>query len=194
MNPYRLLLAVAICVSGLSSVRADDAPFSMGAQYSADQVVTTARGTMTNKVYVDNGKIRTEMNANGMQIVSIVRPDQNKVYSVMVTSKMVMVMPYDPSKVSGQPTTAGSKFETVGPDTADGVACIKYKATASDGKVSFYWADASTKLPVKMASEDGAYTIEWKNYQTGPQDAALFEPPAGFQVMNMPGAPPPAGQ
>jgi len=28
--------------------------------------------------------------------------------------------------------------------------------------------------------------VKWSNYTTGPQDATLFEPPAGFQVMQMP--------
>jgi hypothetical protein len=37
-------------------------------------------------------------------------------------------------------------------------------------------------------------TILWKNYKAGPQDAALFEPPADYKVMTMPALPGGAGQ
>jgi hypothetical protein len=82
-----------------------------------------------------------------------------------------------------------SKFETVGPDTIDGVACTKYKMTTKDNKVLFWWVNMATKAPVKVTSDDGSFTILWKNYKAGPQDAALFEPPTDYQVMAMPDAP-----
>jgi len=85
------------------------------------------------------------------------------------------------------------KFEVVGPDTVEGVACTKYKVTSKDGKVFFYWIDTAAKAPVKMTADDGSVTIVWKNYKSGPQDASLFEPPADYQMVSMPsmpGAPP----
>src|SRR5260221_10056808 len=105
---------------------------------------------------------------------------------------MVMTMPYDPEKYKQMATASGpqGKFEAVGPDTVEGVACTKYKITSDkDSKVSFMWVDAATKAPVKMASEDGSFTLLWKNYKAGPQDAALFEPPADYKMMTMPAMP-----
>lgn len=196
MNPFRLIAFVAgCCFFALPFLRADDAapPFAFSKQYSADMVITTQDGTtMTNKINAADGKIRTEMNTHGMQIISIVRPDQQKAYSVMVAQKMVMEMPYDAEKFKKQAAaTAGpeGKFELIGPDTVDGVACTKYKVTSADGKVIFYWIDATKKLPVKMAAEDGTFSMVWKNYQVGPQDASLFEPPADYQKMTMPSMP-----
>jgi Domain of unknown function (DUF4412) len=162
-------------------------------QFSADEVVTTKEGnTMNMKTYMDNGKVRSEMTANGMQVISIIRPDQQKVYSVLTARKMVMVIPLDPAKVKQMlpPGSGGDdKVEKVGPDTVDGVASTKYKLTSSNGKVSFLWVDAAKQFPVKLASEDGAYTVLWKNFQPGPQQAALFEAPSDYQVINMPTAP-----
>ncbi len=40
-----------------------------------------------------------------------------------------------------------------------------------------------------MAAEDGKFTIVWKNFQSGPQDPALFEPPADYQKIAMPPIP-----
>ncbi len=146
--------------------------------------------TMTNKIYTDNGKVRTEVNANGMNMVMIMRPDLQKMYSVLVAQKMVMEMPFNPEKHKKELAAASQpegKFETVGPETIDGVACTKYKVTASDGKVMFYWIADETKAPVKMASEDGSFSMLWKNYQAGPQAASLFEPPADYTKMAVPG-------
>jgi hypothetical protein len=133
-----------------------------------------------------------------MQVVSIIRPDQNKIYSVMPAQKMVMTMSIDPEKMKQKmPTTmAGDgKFDLVGPDTVDGVACLKYKMTAAkDNKVFYWWISIDAKIPVKMAADDGSITLVWKNYKAGPQDPSLFEVPAGYQVMEMPSMPGGAGQ
>jgi hypothetical protein len=40
-----------------------------------------------------------------------------------------------------------------------------------------------------MATADGSLTVKWTNFTAGPQDASLFEVPAGYQVMSMPGMP-----
>jgi len=196
MHSRLLLLAVVGgCLISLSCLRADDAapPFELAKQYSADMLMTSGEGkTITSKFYTDSGKIRTEINTGGMQVVSIIRPDQQKMYSVMVAQKMVMEMPYDPEKMKKQVAAASGpegKFELVGPDPVDGVACTKYKVTGPDGKVVFYWINAAQKTPVKMAAEDGTFNIVWKNYQVGPQDAALFEPPADYQKIAMPSLP-----
>jgi hypothetical protein len=189
----RLILAViaSCCVVLSPNTWADDAPFTPSQQYSADQTITTQAGqTVTSKIYMDSGKVRSEMSMQGMQVISIIRPDQKKMYSVMVASKMVMVMPLNPEVMKQQAATsaAEAKFETVGPDTVDGVACTKYKMTGKDNKVFFWWVNASTKTPVKMTDEAGTFTLVWSNYKVGPQDASLFEPPADYKTMDMPSA------
>lgn len=156
--------------------------------------------TITSKVFADNGKMRSEVTANGMQMISIIRPDLQKSYSVMVAQKMIMEMPYDPAKAKQMMSTQPEgKTEVVGPDTVDGIACTKYKVTTPENKVVFMWTDAAKKIPVKMAAEDNTFTILWKNFKAGPQPASLFELPTGYQKMEMPsmpgmpggGAPPP---
>jgi hypothetical protein len=205
MKSLRLLLLIAAgcCFlgTGPASAQGTAPAYVFPKQYSADVAVTTQDGkTMTMKTYRDDQKIRSEMTQGGMQLVSILRLDQQKMYSVMTAQKMVMVMPLDPAKAR-QMMTPGSggdaKVELVGPEAAEGVAATKYKMTTSDGKVFFIWVDPATSVPVKIAADDGSFTEVFKNFQAGPQDASLFEPPAGYQVMNMPAAPsmpPGAGQ
>jgi outer membrane lipoprotein-sorting protein len=206
MKSLRLLfLIVAGCCflpSEPASAQGAAPAYAFPKQYSADEVMTTKDGTSrTIKTYMDNGKVRTEISANGTQIVAIVRPDQQKMYSVMAAQKMIMVVPLDAEKLKQMaPPGAGgdAKVETVGPDPVDGVAATKYKVTNDNGKVVYFWVDAAKQVPIKLISDDGTFTITWTNFQTGPQDASLFEPPTGYQVINMPAAPgasgaPPAG-
>jgi hypothetical protein len=128
------------------------------------------------------------MNANGMSVIAILLSDQKKMYSVMPAQKMVMEMALDPQRAKQyqNATGDGATFDTVGPDTVDGAACTKYKMTSKDGKVFYWWINAATKAPVKMAADDGSFTLAWKNYKAGPQDPALFVPPADYQVIQMP--------
>jgi len=199
MNSIRLVLAI---VAGCCLLRPEPliaqgldfiSPFG-SLQFSADVVITTKNGmTMTQKMYCDAGKVRTEMSMQGMQTISIERPDLKKIYNVMVAQKMVMEVPFDPSQFKSQPGDASGehgKYEPVGPDTVDGEACTKYRGMAAKSdKVFFYWVAAATKAPVKLATDDGSFTMIWKNYKPGPQDAALFEPPADYQKMTTPSAP-----
>jgi len=167
-------------------------PFIFPKQYSADMVIATKDGiAVTSKFATDSGKIRAEMEMRGMTVVSIVRPDLQKVYRLMVDRKLVMEMPYDPEQFKKVPLTAGTdeKFAVIGPDTVDGVPCTKYQTTSAEGKVAFLWVDVAKQVPVKMAAEDGSYSVQWKNYKAGPQDAALFEPPADYQKMGIPTMP-----
>ena len=67
------------------------------------------------------------------------------------------------------------------------MACTKYKVVPDKGgNVMYFWLDIAHKAPVEMASADGSFSAKWTNYKPGPQDAALFEVPADFNIMPMP--------
>jgi hypothetical protein len=61
--------------------------------------------------------------------------------------------------------------------------------TAKDNKVFFWWVGLATKAPVRLAADDGSFTLDWKNYKAGPQDPALFEPPKDYQTVEAPNIP-----
>jgi hypothetical protein len=194
MTLPRLLFLATTALVLCPALRAQNAtpPVMFDQAYSADQLITTREGTTVNsKLFCDHGKVRTELTSQGMNIVAIILPDQQKAYTIMESQKMVMVMPYDPAKYKkymiGTPNFNG-KFEAAGSETVDGVPCNKYKVTTDD-KVYDMWIDATKKQPVKMAAEDGAFVVSWKNYVAGPQDPALFQVPAGYQMMDMPSMP-----
>jgi hypothetical protein len=202
MNPTRLVFALMAggCLLRPGPLTAQETapPYVMEKHYSSDLTITTKDGmTIPSKTFVDDDKMRSDASMNGMDMSFIVRKDQKKVYQVLVAQKMVMEMPYDEEKFKER--TGGSmgpegKFDLIGAEAVDGVACTKYKVTSDKGKVFFFWLDAARKVPAQMSAADGSFTVKWKNFKAGPQDAALFEIPAGFQVMpvmghpNLPGA------
>jgi len=51
----------------------------------------------------------------------------------------------------------------------------------------FLWFNAKTKTPVRQTTADGKLTIDWENFKEGPQSTDLFEVPAGYNKMEMPG-------
>jgi outer membrane lipoprotein-sorting protein len=195
-SPFVFVAVAAWCLLQPSPLAAQDGapPFVMDKQYSADLTISTKNGTtIQTRSYVDGDKMRNDTTVNGMDMSMIVRKDQQKIYQVMISQKMIMEMPYDPDKIPGNSATSfgpQGKFELVGPETMAGIPCNKYKVTSEKEKqVYFMWLDMVHKAPVGMAAADGAFSVTWKNYKVGPQDASLFEPPAGYQVMNMPAAP-----
>ena len=201
MNFSRLLFAIVAgcCLPGLSPLFAADdlPPFTMEKHYSADVIISTQeRGDITSKTYVDGDKMRSDVSTQGMNMSLIVRKDKQKVYQLMVAQKMAMEMPYDPAKYKGNATASmgpEGKFELIGPDTVNGVACTKYKVTPDKSKeVYFFWLDTAQKVPVQMTDAGGTFKVQWKNFKAGPQEAALFEVPSDYTVMpmpNLPGAP-----
>jgi len=203
MNSFRLVLAfvAGCCLPPLVPLSAQDAapPFVMEKHYSADLTITLKNGmVIASKTYVDGDKLRSDASMNGMAMSIIVRKDTKKIYQILEAQKMIVESNFNPDKFKGKMAASfgpEGKFELIGPDTVDGVACTKYKVTSDTNKQVFYfWLDSARKIPVQMAPDDGSLVVTWKNYAAGPQDAALFEPPADYQVMpapEMPGAAPP---
>jgi hypothetical protein len=189
------LVACALAVRLLPAQEAQDlaSPVTFSKQFSADMIVTGEDGrAMRQKIFTDNDKVRMEMDAGIGPIMMIVRPDQGKVYSIMESQKTIMAMPFDPKTLEAQmafATGLDRKYDNLGPETMEGVACTKYRFTSADRKVYYLWVDTARKIPVKMAAADRSFTLLFKNYQVGPQDAALFTLPTGYQTMELPSLP-----
>ena len=165
MNRFRLvfIIVAAGCLLRPAPLPAQEAapPFAMDKPCSADLTITMKQGmTIHTKAYLDGDKMRSDMKMNGMDMTSIIRKDERKIYQVMVSQKMVLVMDYDPDKLKGYSVVDSAfgpegKFELVGPDTVDGVACTKYKVTSDKSKQIFYfWLDVAASVP---SSEQAHY-------------------------------------
>lgn len=79
----------------------------------------------------------------------------------------------------------GGSCHKVGNESISGRDTVKFEATTASGVVSNFWIDPKLRFPIKWQGKnsDG----ELRNIQEGPQPASLFEIPAGYTKMEMPG-------
>ena len=169
------------------------------AGYSVDMIVTHGKERLVMRRHVDGARIRTDINASGMDVRMIELGDvAGTTYMVMPKEKQAIKqsrtammeqaekMPGVKKQLTESEESAAdpgdSKVEYLGKETLKGRVLDKYKATYPEGTATA-WVDPATQAPVRMESADGA--MEWENFKAEPQPPALFEVPKGYQVMDM---------
>lgn len=158
--------------------------------YCADRTMETSSGTFTGRACASDGRERTETEMKGMTSVMIVRPDLKVGWMLMPAQKMYQEI--DLAKARQQTGSAAPdnvSITEVGPETIEGVATTKYKLLMKDGTAGgFMWFTAEgiamkMDLLQKSGGKSERMTITLKNLQTGPQDPATFEVPAGYSKL-----------
>lgn len=155
-------------------------------EFSADMVSRTGGQTMQSKISVKDQKSRVEM----PEMTMIQRGDLKVTWMVMNSERMYMEHPFDP-RVLAQ--TGGAEGETervpLGKESINGQPADKFKVTYSNaGKMeSVYQWMGTGPIPLKVAAVDDSWSVEYQNIQTSGISDALFEVPAGYQKLQMPG-------
>lgn len=101
-----------------------------------------------------------------------------------------MEQPIDPSAAAKAGVTSQGELERVpmGKETVDGRMTDKFKITYADAngnRTIYQWLDAQG-LPAKVESEDGSWSVEYKNVKPGRPPENLFEVPADYHKFAMP--------
>lgn len=185
MKSLKFLLCLGLAAVGAQA--ASNCPMAQWPAAYSVETETTANGTKSAmKMFVDGDKTRSEIDANGMQMISIIRKDKKMSYSLMPAQKMVMDNPLQDAPAAAAPAGAEPVWEKIGSEKVNGQDCTVY-TVKSGGTVTTYYL-GSDKLPVRLKTD--AMTMDYKNFKAGAQDAALFEVPAGY---TKPGEAPAAG-
>ncbi|RJQ38134.1 MAG: DUF4412 domain-containing protein [Nitrospiraceae bacterium] len=164
--------------------------------YSAD-IVTEASG-MTNKshMHVKGTKQRMEVSSEGQKVINIIRGDKKVMWMLMPDEKMYMEMPLNTqkeeitSKLNNPDVKVEKKF--LSDETVDGHPSKKYHVIMTrngkkEGSGYMWEATDLNNFPVKWQDEDKKTTVTWKNIKLGDVPDSMFEIPAGFKKMSMPG-------
>lgn len=175
------------------------------AAYSVDLVMRTTEGKdMVMHRFVDQGKVRTDITAEGTAVSMIELGDKKgTTLMLMPEEKRAMKQSREAlgaltakldlkdekiGAVDAEEAVAehDAKFEDLGEETIDGRIVKKIRMSMTEGS-ALGWFDKSTGAPVKMEStvEGKAASIEWKNMKPGPQPAAMYEIPKGYEVTDM---------
>lgn len=162
-------------------------------EFSAD-VITKVKGqTMVSKIIMANDKYRTENKIAGQTSISIVRMDKKKVWMLMPAQKMYIESSYADVKQAGMGMSQKNPGEItrkkIGRETVNGVPCDKYEITykGPNGAETMYQWISKDNWPMRSAAKNGAWSTEYKNFKKGPQPAKVFELPAGYKKMAIPG-------
>ena len=135
-----------------------------------------------------------DMKAQQEDMIVITRMDKKVVWNLMPALMMYMEMPFD---LRNKPMVT-EKFDgeierkEVGSETIDGHPAKKYLITYKSGNKTdqvYQWMATDINFPVKTAAVDGSWIQEFRNIKTGSQPVSLFEIPAGYQKMEIPGMP-----
>jgi hypothetical protein len=177
-------------------------------EFSADVVDLQKPGTPTQaRMYFAKDKIRIESQAGGprsggavimnfaTQTATVLMAQQH-MYMEMPVQAQSQRMAYasaffragdvenacgDWQKMGHQ----GASCHKVGSEAVNGRDTVKYEATNANGDVGHFWLDPKLRFPVKWDGKNNGG--ELRNIQEGTQPASLFEIPAGFTKMEIPG-------
>jgi hypothetical protein len=160
--------------------------------YSATRTMRAAGHEVSGPLHHDHGKERFEMSVDGQRQVMIRRPDVQRLYMIMPDMGMGMEMSLEaPQAMPSADDYSELKPEKVGEETLDGEAVTKYRIEDNSGGQEgtvFIWVTGDG-IPLRMegSTPEGSFEMVTSDLQRGPQPANLFEPPAGIQMMAMPG-------
>ena len=177
MKSLKFLLCLAFAAAAAQA--ANNSPMAEWPKAYSVEMETVAGGMTTkSKLSVDGDKMRTDMDANGMQMSTITRQDKKMTYSLMHANKMVMENAIPDAPAAAAQAGAEPVWEKVGSATINGQACTEYKMKTGNDVTTFFIN--GDKLPVRMTNAN--VTIDYKNFKADKPDASLFEVPAGYSA------------
>ena len=160
-------------------------------------VITTSGQQMRMKTYMRGQDYRMEMNQQGQQIISILRPSRGVMWTLMPDQQMYMEV-----SLAGMPAAAAqtgfaeamrdsadrAQTEMLGIEQVGPYRCQKYRYRSSHQGQTFtglVWSALELNgFPVKIVEEKNGTVVEYQNIRLGPPDPSLFEVPSGYRKMS----------
>jgi outer membrane lipoprotein-sorting protein len=169
---------------------------SYAAEFSADTVQTTPQGVFKGKFFVKENNFRQETEMQGQKQIMIFRQDKDTVWMLMPREKMYMEMKSDPKaqnvpQIDPQTVEDMAEKKYLGTETVNGYVCEKNQYIYHDKSMGTMtqWFSKELNFPIKMEMDgpSGHMTSEYKNIEEKKLSDSLFEIPAGYQKMSIPG-------
>lgn len=164
--------------------------------YSADQTMESAEGATTGKIYVTPMMERRELDMQGEKTIVIIRRDKKVVWTLMPSEQMYMESKLGSDRPDDMDNYTVEESTPMGKEVVNGIPCEKRKMimSAKDGtKMGGFWWLSKDEIVVKMdmlAKDKGGkmrMKSELSNLKVGKQKPSLFEIPADYSKMGIPG-------
>jgi hypothetical protein len=169
--------------------------------FTADMVVT-GRGNgkeLHGKMYAGAHALRMDMEVQpGMESTMIARYDKKVVWMLLPGRREYMEMPISPRAglmATLRDRDAKVELHDLGAEKIGQYECEKYRVHSTmDGQESsgLVWVGTSGTAKgfiVRVEDEKSGSVSEFRDIQPGEPPASVFELPAGYQKMQMPGMP-----
>lgn len=195
MKKTRMFLMAAVMTLAGAAQAASPAP---QVEYSADTMIETAEMSMKGRVHYTPTRERREMviGSGGDKMITIMRQDKKLTWTLMPAEKMYMETKNTESKAKDDPSDYKIEQTVIGPDKVNGVSTTKSKIIMTGEKGEkmggFMWT-TKENIVVKIDAiaidkkQKHRYKTELTNLKVGKQDPKLFEVPAGYEKMGIPG-------
>ncbi|MBN2884065.1 MAG: DUF4412 domain-containing protein [Clostridia bacterium] len=174
----------------------------MSGQFKAKMYFTSMGKDHEFTVYSADAGYRYEFNENGQEGVIIAKTGSPDIYILMPQQRMAMKSSASDKMSMGNDPVAAYKYyqdqgliKVEGQETVNGIACTRSGLWNKDNpnqKMFTIWTSEEYNFPVKLTnhiSGSDDTTMEIKDIQPWTPDAASFEIPAGYQIMDMQGMP-----
>lgn len=192
----RIAMLLLLTVGFAAAAGATTLPWPTdAAAYSADSTIQTGELRITGRVWHDHGRERREMAVQGVNQVVIMRPDRNLAYMVMPQMNSGFEMDFGAAGLpSPEQMMNGLQPVAEGHETVEGMDTTRYRVTgnASDGSTvdGRVWVTEDGIVvrfegTARFQNQTRTVRMTLQNIVRGAQDAALFEPPAGINLMRM---------
>lgn len=202
MSRFISLIAFALSLAVTPPALAAPNLLDLKVAYSADTVIGSGNHPRTGHLWRTPTALRHDMTENGQTETIIVSLDRKAAWLLLPALKLALETNLDGlAQLPGAAAVlnAADKLNPVaaGKGVIDGLRATKYRVQMDDPTAGqfdgFVWSTAQgIILKIDGSGEQngrqGAIHLQFHNIRVGPQDAALFEPPAAFRQVTVPPA------
>lgn len=193
-----LLFSLAGLIAPLAAARGENL-LDLRVEYTADSVVGTGNKQHNGRLWRTPTALRSETIDGKRTHTVIVRFDRGIAWVLLPELKILVETTLDGLDVPIDVLRggAGVKQSVAGRETIEGIATTRYRVSRNEGKGPQFdghvWRSAQGII-MKVDGEGahlgqrGQLRLAFRNVRIGPQDPALFEPPAGYSRMAVAGA------
>jgi hypothetical protein len=196
----RLLAVIACVILTASPALAAPDLLDLKVAYSADTVIGSGDHPRTGHLWRTPTMLRHDMTDNGQAETIIVQLERKTAWMLVPSLKLALGTDLDGlASLPGAAAVldAADKLKPVAAGTGviDGLRATKYHVTMDDATAGqfdgYVWSTAQgIILKIDGTGEQngrrGDIHLQCRNVHVGPQDAALFEPPAAYRQVTVP--------
>jgi hypothetical protein len=186
----RLLAVIALCLALLPCSAPAATLIDAATGFSAERTLVVDGHTYRGKVWAMPGKERHEQDIAGMRPVFLLRGDSG--LGEIVLQNLKTIVQFEIPAELRLLNVAALKQHAIGNETINGLATTKYaidKSIPEGHAAGTLWLSADG-IPMRLAgtftnAKGKESTLRWElsGVKTGPQPAALFEPPGGLSKL-----------